>query len=335
MSTRKKATTATEAEAQVAQQKAEMEPIATPAQTTALEVQQPAGALAAIDPEFDFNDDELGKGHEGRRKEDNKVPLLYLLQATSKPVKACRDGSVRAGMLYDTVSGKVWDITERAVTMHICLYTTEGVIWKPLDKGGGFQGTIDIDSEEVQMAIAKAKADNGGKLQSKIPWKDGNELVETVTAFGVIDDGGDLHPFAFPHTSTKLGAIRAITQQMEGFRLDRQKHKKAPPMWNFAVGVTSFEKPFAKTNTTAYVVKYGPAIKEGPGPVAVDEDGRRVIKILPGQKDLRASFMGKSHPAVMLCQALFDGLTSGKLKVDHAQSEKVGGQAEDDGPVPF
>jgi hypothetical protein len=211
-------------------------------------------------------------------------------------------------------------------------------VWKKRTKGGGLVAVLDIDDPEVQMAIAKAKADNGGKMQSRVPWRDDDhDLMETITAFGVIDDGVDIHAFAFPHASAKLGSIRSITQDMQGFRLDRQKHNQAPPMAHFAIGCSTFEKPF--TEGSAYVTKYAPAVKEGPGPVPVDKDGKRVMEVQPGQKGLRASFKGKNDPVFRAAKALYDAVTTGKLVVDHAQAERAagegGGGAGSDEDSPF
>src|SRR5688572_2371117 len=116
----KKAATAAEAQQITDEVKQQMEPIAA-AETTAL-VTQPAGPTEIVvvseAGEYDFGGD-AGGGHEQRRAEDNFVPRLSILQGLSKPVKACKDGSVRAGMVHHSGSGIVWD-GDKGVEMILC-----------------------------------------------------------------------------------------------------------------------------------------------------------------------------------------------------------------------
>lgn len=336
MSTRKKAETKAEAEQIVAEVKQQMEPV-----TTALEVQQPAGALVVSEAgEYDFGDDG-GGGHESRRAEDNFVPRLSILQGLSKPVKACKDGSVRAGMVYHSGSMQTYD-GEKGVELVLCFYKTEAVEWIPLEKhGGGFVGVHDIDADYVQMAIAKAREENGGKLVPKVPTghttPEGKptDFVETTTVFGFVIEGGELSPFCFSHKSTALTPLKQITSSLANFRLDPRRDKVPPPMFAFKVRLKTFEKAFGPNS--AYLPMYEPAVKEGPGPLfTYDAEGKRTFNpAAPGQKGLRASMIPTSSAMYAAAKKLRDDVAKGVLKVDHAADEQAGGKPGVDADIPF
>lgn len=151
--------------------------------------------------------EDAGAGHEGTKPTDLSIPFINLLQAKSVMVENCDDGSVRAGMMYNTVTGETYqDI------VFLPVYSEEAYVeWVPRIKGGGFVGVHQPDSEVVLKAIAE----NGG---SKIPKKgaDGkgiplkhydNELVETFYMYGLIlnNTGTESEGFCvIAFTSTKI-----------------------------------------------------------------------------------------------------------------------------------
>jgi hypothetical protein len=347
MSTRKKATSQGEAQQITDEVKQQMEPVAAPAETTALVAPQPAGPTEIVVSEageYDFGGD-AGGGHEQRRAEDNFVPRLSILQGLSKPVKACKDGSVRAGMVHHSGSGIVWD-GDKGVEMILCFYKTEAVEWIPLEKhGGGFVGIHNIDADYVQMAIAKAREANGGKMVAKVPTgnftEDGKptEFVETTTAFGFVIEGGEMMPFCYAHKSTHLTPLKQLTSNLANFRLDPRRDKAPPPMFAFRIRLKTWEKPFTPT-TSAYLPAYEAATKEGPGPVFVygaDGKERTFHPAMPGQKGLRASIVPTSSAMYSAAKKLRDDVAKGLLKVDHAADEQAGGKpgAADDQEIPF
>jgi hypothetical protein len=340
MASRKKATTAAEAQQITDEVKQQMEPIQS-AETTALAVQQPAGALATVDPDYDFGED-AGGGHEQRRSEDNFVPRLSILQALSPEVQECKDGSLRAGMIYENMTGRAWD-GEVGVEMTLAYYETVWNEWIPRKQwGGGYVATHPWDDEHCQMAAAKAKADNGGKPVPRVPsgntTKDGKptEFVETTTAFGYITQDGEMLPFSFAHKSTHLKAIKQITSAAGTFRLDPKRDKAPPPLFAFSVRMRTRLEKF--TEGSAYVPFYEPAVAIGPGPAwEYSPDGKRTFNpAAPNRKGLGASINPSSSSVYGLCKKLRDDVAKGILKADHAADEQAGGKVDAaDESIPF
>jgi len=322
MSKREKAKTAEEAAQIVEQGKAE---------TQALEVQQPAGALVAYDlPEEDF-----GTGHEGRRKEDNVVPMLNILQSKSPQVEEAqkaRDLSVCAGMLRNTLTGQIYDPTKQKIELAIGFYRTTINEWIPRTSGGGFVGERPADDPEYKMASQKIRVEKK-KLVPRVPIENGNELVETLTMFGAIRvDGGDPEPIAVPCWSTKLKHARVITQALQNFRLKSGTQPVNPAY--FAIGVATAEEK--RGNDTSYNFRFAPARTEGIGPVVDHATG----KVVQGQtrEPLRASFLPPGDPLMELAKAIGSAVRAGTMRADNEGMAKTGeapGGAADDADIPF
>ncbi|MGH8709709.1 MAG: hypothetical protein ACREVA_00045 [Burkholderiales bacterium] len=116
-----------------------------------------------------------GLGFDGQSSADMVMPFLTILQALSPQVQ---NGSLRPGMLLDTVTGEIWDGKEGipfipAVTKHSF---TE---WRPRGAGGGFVGHCEPDSPTVQGC---RESQEFGKYVTP----SGNDLVETFYVYGIL-----------------------------------------------------------------------------------------------------------------------------------------------------
>lgn len=299
----------------------------TEAPTTALEVQQPAGALAT----FEISDDDFGSGHEERRQEDQIVPMVLVLQTKSPQVEGCTDDSVKAGMLVNTLTGRIYDPKKQEIEIHVGGYHTRVCEWVPRDKGGGFRGERMPEDEEYAMARQKIMAEKGGKLVPRVPIANGNELIETLTLFGTIVVGDEVEAVAIPCTSTKLKQARAITQSLLGVRV--RPDRGAPGAHLFRIRVTTeLEK---RPGGSSFNLRFRPAVDRGPGPKwfwndTNDRSKGGYVATVTDQRDLLASMVPSSDYSAELAKAVWAGVKSGQMKADFEGQAKAG-DAEDDG----
>ncbi len=172
----------------------------------------------AVAESYDYGD-AGGAGFEDTKGTDLSIPFLNVLQSNSPEVQQSKDGSVRIGMIKNTVTGEVVNGDDGFVFCPV--HKEEAFVeWIPRLAGGGFVGLHDPASSEVQDAIEA----NGGRIPKKgadgkkIPLKIGdNELVETYYMYGLIlnDEGTVANGFAvIAFTSTKIKPYRDFLTSM-------------------------------------------------------------------------------------------------------------------------
>lgn len=153
---------------------------------------------------YDYGDS-AGAGFEGTGADDLSIPFLGILQANSPQVEEKNPEGSESGMLFNTVTRELVPGDEGVIFLP-CHKEMSYVEWVPRNKGGGFVGLHDADSEEVKQAIA----DNDGKRIGKLKIGD-NELVETHYVYGLMldEDGRETIGFAvISFTSTKIKPFR-------------------------------------------------------------------------------------------------------------------------------
>lgn len=200
---------------------------------------------------YDYGEDAVkvgegpAKGTEHQGQADMAIPFLVVLQSSTPIVEQGgmvivngEEQPARAGMIMNTVTKQAWENPKglwfaAGTTRH---QFTEFV---PRDKGGGFKGLHEIDSDIVQQALADNKAQ--GLEFGEYYTKDGNELIETFYVYGAYgEEGGEAIGMAiFAFTSSKIkvykawmSVIRAHTQLVGG-------HKVLPPLFAHATRITT------------------------------------------------------------------------------------------------
>lgn len=104
--------------------------------------QLPAEFLAEIQQD-------AGRGTDNLGADDVAVPYLYVLQSMSPQVNPDHEAHIegaRPGMLYNNVSGEIFDGREKGLTIIPCAYERKFVEWVDRDAGGGFVAEHDVDS---------------------------------------------------------------------------------------------------------------------------------------------------------------------------------------------
>lgn len=165
--------------------------------------------LPEVAGDFDYGDDS-GEGFEDVTGKDLSIPFINLLQGLSPIVMNCEDGSIRAGMMRNGVTGEIYDGKKGLVVIPV--HKDEVFVeWVPRKQGGGFVAIHDPTSDEVQKAI---EANGGSRIpkkdenNDKIPLKIGsNELVETYYVYCMLlnEEGTESEGFCvFSFTSSKI-----------------------------------------------------------------------------------------------------------------------------------
>lgn len=165
--------------------------------------------------------DESGSGFETMTNDDMSVPFLAILQSNSPQVEEKDPEGAEPGKLFNTVTRELTAGDQGVVFLPVH-FERAYVEWVPRNKGGGFVGLHDPESDVVKKAIE----DNDGKKFGKLHVGD-NELIETKYMYGlVLDDAGkEVQGFAvISFTSTK---IKPFNDWVTGMRLVKGK----PPMF--------------------------------------------------------------------------------------------------------
>lgn len=165
---------------------------------------------------FDYGKD-AGAGFTAMTSADFKIPFLSVLQALSPQVNGEAPlPEAKAGMLYDTVSGKLYD-GKAGITLVVAGRKHVWAEWAPRTAGGGFRGQHAADSKLV-LGAPKKKKDGKDTLVRLTP--DGNELVETFYLYAVVLDADQVTPVGavvLPLTSTKIGPYQTFNTKLREY----------------------------------------------------------------------------------------------------------------------
>lgn len=136
-----------------------------------------------------------GAGFENQTSDDYALPFINILQSNSPQVE--EDETLRAGMIFNTVTGEVWSGKD-GVAFIPCITDHNYVEFKPRDAGGGYVGVHAVDSDLVADCVANQPF---GEYRTPA----GNELVETFYVYGIlVDSEGNGQECVIPFTSSKI-----------------------------------------------------------------------------------------------------------------------------------
>lgn len=103
---------------------------------------------------------DFGAGFEGADKDSYAIPFLQILQKMSPMVDEDSPKYVegaKAGMIYNTVTQKFYDVRETPLHIVPCSYKRSFIKWGPRDAGGGFKG--EVTPEEMDQIIARGEVE--------------------------------------------------------------------------------------------------------------------------------------------------------------------------------
>jgi hypothetical protein len=185
-----------------------------------------SGALAIPD-EFD-----LPEGCDGMEEADSSafaIPFLRLLQKGSPQVDTDSDAHIpgtKAGMIYNTVTGEVYDPEKEDIYFIQAFFRKAYVEWKPREAGGGGGGGFvkEYPPTEGEELMRQTTLDD--KNRDMLP--NGNQLKDTRYHYVVMIHGDELIPAVIAMDRTQVKRSKrlasAIRQKMdaEGLRHSSQ-----------------------------------------------------------------------------------------------------------------
>jgi hypothetical protein len=154
--------------------------------------------LAVIEPNagpmvYEYGDFETHSGESDSK--DVLFPYVILLQSISPQLKE-EDFNGRAGDYLLQGQDVVYKNKTGGFVFHMAYHKKEYVEWRPRLAGGGMVNRYTMDS----AMVAKY-----GKSMGKVVLDNGNELIETVYLYGVIDDPDNGYPaVVLPFKKTAL-----------------------------------------------------------------------------------------------------------------------------------
>jgi len=171
----------------------------------------PAGLAEAFEADS-------GVGFEEVTSSDIQIPFLRIIQALSPQLKK-NDPAFIAGAsqgdIFNTVTSKVWE-ADVGVSVLPVFFQMKFLEFVPRSQGGGFEGELSADSDEVRTA--SRDKDSGMEVLNN-----GNELVRSAQHYiKIVHDDGTLENAIVDMKKTQLKKSRLWMSMMM-----MQKHKGA------------------------------------------------------------------------------------------------------------
>ncbi|MBU6428925.1 MAG: hypothetical protein KGR26_07945 [Cyanobacteria bacterium REEB65] len=143
---------------------------------------------------------DAGAGFEGQTSEDVSIPFIRILQPLSAEVQ--KEDGPKAGAFLNTATGET--ISGKDGFDFVPAFTKHTLVeWVPLDKGGGYVGEHELDSQIAQDVRANQPL---GKYKHP---SNGNDLVETFYVFGqALGADGNGFPAVMAFASTHIKSYK-------------------------------------------------------------------------------------------------------------------------------
>lgn len=210
------------------------------------EVAEQTSSTALTTGALDFAAD-AGAGMEGADADSFAIPFLSVLQKGSPTVDESLPTAVeghRAGMLYDNVSGTVYD-GKAGILIVPCAFRRVFIRWGPRDMGGGFKGEF-LPEEVAAMRASGKIADVDGALLA--PLEDGTLNPKRCDRFSdnrnhyvlVIDPKtGAWREALLSLTSTQIKKSKALMTGLASVKVNGPSGLYTPPSFANLVRITT------------------------------------------------------------------------------------------------
>jgi|TARA_R110000868_G_scaffold238323_3_gene492851 hypothetical protein len=163
----------------------------------------PAGLAEAFEADS-------GVGFEEVTSSDLQIPFLRIIQALSPQLKKSDPAFIAGasqGDIFNTVTNKIWE-ADAGVSVLPVFFQMKFLEFVPRSQGGGFEGELSADSDEVRTA--SRDKDSGMELLNN-----GNELVRTAQHYiKIVHDDGTLENAIVDMKKTQLKKSRLWLSMM-------------------------------------------------------------------------------------------------------------------------
>lgn len=212
--------------------------------TAASEVVKAGSTAVALSGNIDL--EALGaRGMEEVDAESFATPFFMVLQTGSPQANEAKaeyvDGA-KAGMLYESVSNRLWD-GKTGTLITFCHFRRVFIRWGNRKAGGGFKGEFTVEQATAMREKGEVK-ELDGKLFFPMP--DGSINPDKSDVFNdtrnhyVIltnEDQTETTPAVFSLTSTQIKKSKSIMSALNNVRFDGKNGKYQPPTFASVVRV--------------------------------------------------------------------------------------------------
>lgn len=212
---------------------------------TEVVVKAPNAVVAA--PDF-LGAEDFGLGFEGADKESYAIPFIQILQKMSPLVdedSPKRLEGAKAGMLYNTVSGQLYDVRNKPLTIVQAFYKRSFILWGARDGDGGFKGEITPEEYDAILKSGKVvEADGKGYVlddKGEYNPKKSDYYADTRSHYVIVVDPetGEFMPAIVSLASTQIKPSKQLLTLLQGKKVDVGGVKRTPPTFANVVKLTT------------------------------------------------------------------------------------------------
>lgn len=198
---------------------------------------KPANAVVAAPDFMDASD--FGLGLEGADKDSYAIPFIQVLQKMSPLVdedSPKRIEGAKAGMLYNNVTGKLYDVRTKPLTVVQSFYKRSFILWGARDGDGGFKGEITPEEYDAILKTPGKIIEQDGKgyvLDDKGEYnpKKSDYYADTRVHYVIVvdPDTGELMPAIVSLASTQIKPSKQLLTQLSNKKVQVGDVKRTPP----------------------------------------------------------------------------------------------------------
>lgn len=193
---------------------------------------------------IDFSTD-VGGGMEGADRESFAVPFLRALQKMSPQVDEAQAEYVegaKPGMLYNTVTGKLYDGKEGVLVLP-CAYQRRFIRWAPQGEAASFKGEY-TPEEVARMRETGEVQELDGKLyvpdsNGEVDDKKCDRMDDTRSHFMLVIDEDGASQAVMPLSSTQIKKSKQLMSILSSVKVKGPNGMVTPPTWSNLVRVTT------------------------------------------------------------------------------------------------
>lgn len=199
-----------------------------------------------VAPSF-MDDADFGGGFEGADKDSFAIPFLQVLQKMSPLVDEDNPRYVqgaKAGMLYNTVSQKLYDGKE-GVTIIPCAFKRSFIQWGGREGDGGFKGEftpeqfaamVEDEKKVITLEGRHFKPNEDGSVNEK----KNDYFADTRSHFIlIVEPNGEISRAILSLSSTQMKASKMLMTALQNKRIERNGVKVMPPTFANLVKLTT------------------------------------------------------------------------------------------------
>jgi hypothetical protein len=213
---------------------------------------KPSAIIAA--PDF-LGAEDFNAGFEGSDKDSYAIPFIQILQKMSPLVdedSPKRIEGAKAGMLYNNVTGQLYDVRDTPLVFVQAAYKRSFILWGARDADGGFKG--EVTPERMDEIVASGAVENvDGKLlvkdeKGEVNPKKSDYYADTRSHYVIVLDPktGETMPAIISLASTQIKPSKALMTSLQNKKVNAGGVLRTPPTFANLIKFTTSAQQNAK-----------------------------------------------------------------------------------------